>query len=92
MYKFFHRHHCESSNDHDSMTEIIVLINVFIVFHSVLVHCGTLIWFIDIGEYHINAQALFSIKKIIITLIMKLQKIFLLISFIILMNILFVKY
>ena len=45
------------------MVEIIILVNRFILFHRGLVHCGTLSWYIDKGEYYSNTRAFFHIVE-----------------------------
>ena len=36
------------------MIEVVIPVNCFILFHYGLVHCGTLSWFANKGEYHLE--------------------------------------
>ena len=41
IYNRSPQHYCESMVHNDSMMDIVIPVNYFIVFHSALVHCGT---------------------------------------------------
>ena len=63
VYKCPHRHNYESNVHSGSMIDIIIPQNCFIVFHSVLVYCGTPSWYIESGVYHTNTRSFFSIVE-----------------------------
>ena len=84
IYNCSHRHHCESMIHNGSMMEIIISVNFIYYFHSALLHCGTPSWYIEI-MYIIRIQD-HSIK----ILFMKLQKLFFLISFVVMRSVLLV--
>ena len=58
-----HRHHSEPIVCKGSMLKVVFPVNCFILFHCGIVHCGTLSWFINKAEYHINTRAFFTIVK-----------------------------
>ena len=45
------------------MIVVVIPVNCFILFHYGLVHCGTLSWFANKGEYHSNTRAFFTIVE-----------------------------
>ena len=45
------------------MIDIIIPKIFFIPFHCVLVHCGSLSWFIENGSYHPNTRSFFTIVE-----------------------------
>ena len=42
IYNYSHRHYCKSIICHDSMVNIVIPVNCFVILHSALVHCGAL--------------------------------------------------
>ena len=67
LWNCSHRHHFEKKFHRESMIEVIIPEDCFILFSCGLVHCGTPSWFIDRGEYGKNTRAFFSplLKQIV---------------------------
>ena len=63
IYNYSRRQYSESMVHNGSKIDIIILINCFIIFHSALVHCENLYWYIDKGVYYTNARSLFFVVE-----------------------------
>ena len=59
VYNCSHRYHGESKVHSGPMIEIIIPQNCLIVFHCVLVPCGTPSWYMKSGVYHQNKRLFF---------------------------------
>ena len=51
LWNCFHRHYSIKFGHRESMIEVIIPEDCFIMFSCGLVHCGTPSWFINRGEY-----------------------------------------
>ena len=63
IFNCSHRHHSELAVHQDSMIEVVIPENYFIMLHCGLVHYGTSSWFINRGEYSSNTLAFFTIVE-----------------------------